>query len=224
MKSANLTEIRQAKNRQEAIKPPYQQFIFIIKPTYMRKYIVSAFILFSGIAPAFAQTETNAIRFSPVGVNEVGTTVGVSYEKYLTRNPKLSLIFPLDIVFRQHEHLWSSEVRSNPAYFYFTPGFKFYPGSMERPVKYAIGSNLVMGSGKRYYYNSNSGGSNGRYELSNNTRIGVMVTNYVNFDISKKFTMGINLGFGLLYVDKSASKPNDIGGTVQLSTNFGFKF
>ena len=190
----------------------------------MKKNLTLVLFILCGAGSAFAQQVANALRFSPVGVNEVGTTVGVTYEKYLAKNPKLSLVFPLNIVFRQHEHLWSPEVQSNPAYFYFTPGFKFYPSSVERPVKYAIGSNLALGSGKRYYYNSNSTGSNGRYELSTNTRIGVMVTNYVNFDISKKFTMGINLGFGLLYVDKSVAKPNDIGGTVQLSTNFGFKF
>ncbi len=198
------------------------------KRTDMKKYIAVTCLLFSCIAPAFAQRETNAIRFSPVGVNEVGTTVGISYEKYLAQNSKLSLVFPLDVVFRQHDQLWTSDDRSSPAYFYFTPGFKFYPASQERPVKYAIGSNLVLGSGKRYYYTSSSVSSDGtwrdRYKLSNNTRLGVMVTNYVNFDISRKFTMGINLGFGLLYVDKSANKQNDIGGTVQLSTNFGFKF
>lgn len=193
----------------------------------MKKYITTALMLLAGIAPAFSQNETNAIRFSPVGVNEIGTTVGINYEKYLSKNSRLSLIFPLDVVFRQHERLWTSDDRSSPAYFYFTPGFKFYPASRERPVKYAIGSNLVLGSGDRYYYNSdfNTGGSwREHYERANNTRVGVMVTNYVNFDISRKFTMGINLGFGLLYVDKSKFKQNDVGGTVQLNTNFGFKF
>lgn len=193
----------------------------------MKKHFITTLFLLSGIAPAFSQNETNALRFSPVGVNEIGTTVGISYEKYLSESSKVSLIFPLDVVFRQHERLWSSDDRTSPAYFYFTPGFKFYPASKERPVKYAIGSNLVLGSGERYYYNPNYN-SNGtwqdRYERANNTRIGVMVTNYVNFDISRRFTMGINLGFGLLYVDKSSFKQNDIGGTVQLNTNFGFKF
>lgn len=194
----------------------------------MKKYLISALLLLSGIVPAFSQDETNAIRFSPVGVNEIGTTVGISYEKYLAKNSRLSLIFPLDVVFRQHERYWGRDNVSSPAYFYFTPGFKFYPASGERPVKYAIGSNLVLGSGDRYYFNNTTYDPDGRwqdnYERANNTRIGVMVTNYVNFDISRKFTMGINLGFGLLYVDKSTFKPNDIGGTVQLSTNFGFKF
>lgn len=192
----------------------------------MKKYTI-LFLLF-GCVPAFSQNETNAIRFSPVGVNEIGTTVGISYEKYLTKNAKLSLIFPLDVVFRQHERYWGGDYPASPAYFYFTPGFKFYPGSAERPVKYAIGSNLVLGAGDRYYYNNTTYDPNGawysNYERANNTRIGVMVTNYVNFDISRKFTMGINLGFGLLYIDKSSFKANDIGGTVQLSTNFGFKF
>lgn len=193
----------------------------------MKNHFITTLILLFGALPAFSQDETNALRFSPVGVNEIGTTVGISYEKYLSKDSRLSLIFPLDVVFRQHERLWSSDDRTSPAYFYFTPGFKFYPASKERPVKYAIGSNLVLGSGDRYYYNSslNSGGTwQNNYERANNTRIGVMVTNYVNFDISRKFTMGINLGFGLLYVDKSTFKQNDIGGTVQLNTNFGFKF
>lgn len=188
----------------------------------MKKLITSTFLFLAGIAPAFSQEPSNAIRFSPIGVNEVGTTVGISYEKFLTQNSKLSLVFPLDVVFRQHERYWGNDYTTSPAYFYFTPGFKFYPASTIRPVKYAIGSNLVLGAGDRYYYNSSS--SSYTYDRANNTRIGVMVINYVNFDISRKFTMGINLGFGLLYVDKSDYKPNDIGGTVQLSTNFGFKF
>ncbi len=192
----------------------------------MKRYLTSALLLISGMA--FSQKESNVIRFSPVGVNEVGTTVGLSYEKHLAKNPKLSLVFPLQVVFRQHERNWDDDYQSSPAYFYFTPGFKFYPGSLERPVKYAIGSNLVLGSGDRYYYNSTQSNPDGSwstyYDRANNTRVGVMVVNYVNFDISRTFTMGINLGFGLLYVDKSKFKPNDIGGTVQLSTNFGFKF
>lgn len=191
----------------------------------MKKYLTSALLLLSGMA--FSQNETNAIRISPLGINEIGTTVGISYEKYLAKNSRLSLIFPLDIVFRQHNLYWDESV-SSPAYFYFTPGFKFYPASKERPVKYAIGSNLVLGAGERYYYESSGFNPDNTWlevhKRANNTRIGVMVTNYVNFDISRKFTMGINLGFGLLYVDKSAYKPNDIGGTIQLSTNFGFKF
>lgn len=191
----------------------------------MKKYLISALLLLSGLA--FSQDNTNALRFSPVGVNEIGTTVGVSFEKYLVKNSRLSLVFPIDIVFRQHDLYWDKNV-SSPAYFYFTPGFKFYPSAKERPVKYAIGSNLVLGAGERYYYESTGYNPDGSWsdlhQRANNTRIGVMVTNYVNFDISRKFTMGINLGFGMLYVDKSAYKPNDIGGTVQLSTNFGFKF
>jgi len=193
----------------------------------MKRLITSTLLFLAGVAPAFAQEPSNALRFSPVGVNEIGTTVGISYEKYLAQNSRVSLVFPLDIVFRQHERYWGQGNISSPAYFYFTPGFKFYPASTIRPVKYAIGSNLVLGSGDRYYY-SGEYDPNGTWYQShvkaNNTRIGVMVTNYVNFDISRKFTMGINLGFGLLYVDKSDYKPNDIGGTVQLSTNFGFKF
>ncbi|MCD8539431.1 MAG: hypothetical protein LRY55_06430 [Leadbetterella sp.] len=193
----------------------------------MKKHLVLTFLLLSGLAPAFSQHNTNALRFSPIGVNEIGATVGLNYEKYLGKNPRLSLIFPLDIVFRQHDTFWERDEVSSPAYFYFTPGFKFYPSIKERPVKYAIGSNLVLGSGDRYYYTSDynpDGTWNSNYERSHNTRLGVMVTNYVNFDISPKFTMGINLGFGLLYVDKSKFKPNDIAGTVQLNTNFGFKF
>ncbi|MBX2951348.1 MAG: hypothetical protein KF870_02510 [Leadbetterella sp.] len=193
----------------------------------MKNHFITTLLVLCGIVPAFSQNNTNALRFSPVGVNEIGTTVGLSYEKYLSQSSRVSLIFPLDIVFRQHERLWSSNDRSSPAYFYFTPGFKFYPASKERPVKYAIGSNLVLGTGERYYYDSdfNSNGTwQSRYVKANNTRLGVMVTNYVNFDISRRFTMGINLGFGLLYVDKSSAKQNDVAGTVQLNTNFGFKF
>ncbi|ADQ17213.1 hypothetical protein Lbys_1500 [Leadbetterella byssophila DSM 17132] len=164
--------------------------------------------------------QSNAIRFSPIGVNEIGATVGLTYERFLSQ--KLSLVFPLDVVFRQHDNYWNGDQLSSPAYFYFTPGFKFYPASVDRPVKYAIGANAVIGAGQRYYSVDNH--YNSPYLKANNTRLGIMVTNYVNFDITSRFTMGINFGLGLLYVDQSKYKNNDLNGTVQLGTNFGFKF
>jgi hypothetical protein len=185
----------------------------------MKKLLCAVLVLTA--TASFAQQ--NALRFSPVGVNEIGATVGMTYERYL--NQKLSLVFPLDVVFRQHDRLWNSEEVSSPAYFYFTPGFRFYPGSVERPVKYAIGANVVLGSGNRYYYTSDwEYGMERTYDKAVNTRLGIMVTNYVNFDITKRFTMGLNFGLGLLYMDQSKYKTNDLNGTVQLGTNFGFKF
>lgn len=169
----------------------------------------------------------NAIRFSPIGVNEVGVTVGLEYEKFFNNNPKLSFIAPVDVTFRQHDFWWNNNDASHPAYVFFRPGFKFYPSSPTRPVKYAIGSNLVLGHGNisRYSstYDSHGNWTNYR-EKTANTKLGVMVTNYVNFDISRNFTMGIHFGLGVLYLNKNSNSNNDVAATVQLGTNFGFKF
>lgn len=174
---------------------------------------------------SFSQTSPlNSIRFSPIGVNEVGVTVGAEYERYFKNNPKLSFIAPVDVTFRQHDFSWDNDA-SSPAYVFFRPGFKFYPGSTSRPVKYAIGSNLVLGHGKLTKYSYEEWGSNRKYTYNKNTKLGVMVTNYVNFDISRNFTMGINFGLGILYFNETENRSNNTGrATVQLGTNFGFKF
>jgi len=80
-----------------------------------------------------------------------------------------------------------------------------------------------VGSYQNGYYSNGKWYSN--YEKVNNTRLGIMVTNYVNFDISKSFTMGINFGLGVLYLNRTGNRNDDDGrATVQLGTNFGFKF
>lgn len=197
----------------------------------MKMKIITGLLLVISTLKGFSQeNETpplNALRFSPIGINEVGVTAGVEYERYFKNNPKLSFIAPVDVTFRQHDYRWDEDV-SHPAYVFFRPGFKFYPSSKNRPVKYAIGSNLVLGHGNVENYSSGYYSNGNWYRNSENvknTRLGVMVTNYVNFDISRNFTMGINFGLGILYLNRTDGR-NDSDGraTVQLGTNFGFKF
>jgi hypothetical protein len=195
----------------------------------MKMKFITGLLLVISTLKGFSQENENpplnALRFSPIGINEVGVTVGAEYEHYFKNNPKLSFIAPVDVTFRQHDSYWNDE-RTNPAYVFFRPGFKFYPSTKVRPVKYAIGSNLVIGHGQLSRYNyDNWNSNNNRYENVKNTRLGVMVTNYVNFDISRNFTMGINFGLGILYLNNTEGRRNDDGrATVQLGTNFGFKF
>lgn len=150
---------------------------------------------------------TNILRLSPISALDIGVGFGASYEKIIGAEQMIGVVLPVYLMLENKSNYnpWPGQYNGNDAeynaYFYFTPGVKIYPFG-QRKVTYAVGPNLVFGYG---------GGKEMRYdnmysysELVTITklRIGMLVNNYVNFQITPSFNLGLEAGLGVRYIDR----------------------
>lgn len=211
-------------------------FVNTLKRFFMKKiFTCIAAVLFTSLQ-LLAQTQNKSvtygnkiIRFAPLKVYDMGVGLGLSYERHLDPEQKISLILPIDLAFinTYYSNLNAPYLNHKVnSYVYFSPGIKFYP-SGQRKVNYAIGANLIIGSGKGLYHS-------GYYDQFQNWiyreqelkhyRMGMMVNNYLNFNITNKFNIGIELGLGAIYINKFENKPNEgITGTGNVAFTMGFR-
>lgn len=164
----------------------------------MKKIIILLFLISS--LKGFSQ-ELNSVRLMPVGANDIGTNFGVIYERKLKNVPNLSLVAPLDI----------------KDYVHFNPGLKFYPFGDKKLFNYALGPNALIGYGK------NKEEASGTLNVKH-LRLGMMFSNYIDINLSKRFVLGADAGFGLLYINKMQGAPNKFGHATQFGLNLGYKF
>lgn len=183
---------------------------------------------------------TNIIRISPITAMDLGVGFGLSYEKIFGNDKMVGLVLPVYLILNDGKNdpfTGSSSNNYNPkSYFYFNPGVKIYPFG-QRKVTYAVGPSLLLGYGGgsewTYYYDPISGNT-----ISENTditklRMGMLVNNYVNFQITKGFNLGIEVGLGALYIDRERiERPyvlpetinRGIGVTGSFSLTLGYRF
>lgn len=150
---------------------------------------------------------SNIIHFSPISaIDFAGGGPGLYYERIFSKDKRMSVILPFSFMIGNNNN-------NGDAYgMYFTPGVKFYPFG-QRPVSYAVGPNFLLGyQFKNRYdlYTSHEDPNNPGFYISTNDqakttilRLGVLINNYVNFQITKNFNMGFAIGLGVDYIDKS---------------------
>lgn len=164
-------------------------------------------IMSVGVAQAQADKRpeygTNILRLSPITVNDMGVGFSLSYEKILGKEQKVGIIFPFAILLEDVNYydplVDNSGVMYN-AYFSFQPGLKIYPFG-QRKVTYAVGPSLCFthGGGERWE-NTWDPDFSKKVEVRK-TRIGMLVNNYVNFQITNNFNLGLEAGLGMTYYD-----------------------
>lgn len=205
----------------------------------MKKILLFTALAFGTTLTSQAQSKTeastsnyygsNILRVSPLNVYDAGIGVGLSYERLLDREQKVGLILPIDFIFNPNNN---SNMNSNSnTYVYFSPGLKFYPAGQKR-VTYALGANLLLGMGTRtesIAQVSQNGSIFYITQESKNTRLGVVVNNYLNFNVGKNFVIGLNAGLGVLYLNKYENNINNnynegMQPTGQFAFTFGFRF
>lgn len=178
---------------------------------------------------------TNILRIAPLTIMDVGVGFGLSYEKILDRNQMVGLILPVHLMISNNDDLFSgnnyNSTTKTQAYFYFTPGLKVYPFGQRR-VTYAVGPSLMLGYG---------GGKDSRFDpytgYTTETdvrrlRLGMLVNNYVNFQLGPSFNLGLELGIGVRYLDRekveyrnySTTNNNELDATGQFSLTLGYRF
>jgi hypothetical protein len=183
---------------------------------------------------------TNILRLSPITAMDIGVGFGLSYEKIFGKDQMIGLILPVYLMLESQNDYdpffggSGGYNNGNNAYVYFNPGLKIYPFGQRR-VTYAVGPSLMFGygGGTEWIYSGNGN----VYEQSDITklRMGMLVNNYVNFQITSGFNLGIEAGIGARYIDRetidragynygSQTYNNGINVTGSFSLTLGYRF
>jgi hypothetical protein len=178
---------------------------------------------------------SNFIRLAPFRVLDIGGIgFGLEYERLFGHENMLGIVLPFTVMLEEEYNSWNAvdnNIRYNPS-FYFNPGLKIYPFG-QRKVTYAVGPSLMFGYGKSdewTWVSSDPWGSTGYYTEVEKSRFnfGMIVMNYVNFQITPSFSLGFDAGLGIRYLShqKKAGYTynNGIEPTGQVSLTLGFRF
>jgi hypothetical protein len=169
----------------------------------------------------------NLVNISPVKFMDIGQGFGISYERIMDKKGIFSLVLPVSLIFPDDYVLFEGDKFDGATMVYFSPGLKIYPFGQKK-VTYAIGPSLFYGKGKRsqYYYDASN---NYGYKATDCERSGIMINNYINFQITPKFQFGMHAGLGTRYYDKFTNGGGDIlrelfSITGEFNFNLGFRF
>lgn len=216
------------------------------------KFVITVLIAIIEVLPVRAQNNgntavpdapeygANILRLAPITAMDVGVGFAVSYERLFGAEQRFGVILPVSLLLENKNspniNTTYSPSRYN-TYVYFTPGVKLYPFG-QRKVTYAIGTNLMIGYGGGSEWQSRTD-AYGIIHLdavqTTRWRLGVLLNNYVNFQFSKKFNLGIDGGLGIRYLDRvsySGSQyyagngdfSDGIDITGQFSLTLGYRF
>lgn len=170
---------------------------------------------------------TNILSITPFAAMDVGVGIGMSYEKILGADQSVGLVLPVYVLFDNFDENSYYGYENTGSYFYFAPGLKIYPFG-HRKATYSIGPNLFVGGGtsKTTQYDFN-GGYNYTQEVSR-FRLGILINNYLTFQFTKKFNLGLQGGLGVRYIDRETidgySNNRGIVPTGQFSVTLGYRF
>lgn len=179
---------------------------------------------------------TNILRLSPITVMDIGVGFGISYEKILGAQQMVGIVVPVHLMLEDNGNGFFSGngnyVSNTQSYIYFTPGLKIYPFG-QRKVTYAVGPSLMVGygGGKDWRYDPLTGYTTDQVDVTK-LRMGILVNNYVNFQIGPSFNLGLELGIGVRYLDRETTDfgyyrntyDNGLEPTGQFSMTLGYRF
>lgn len=175
----------------------------------------------------------NKVDFSAFKALDSGPGFGISYERILDKNGYFGLLLPFTVTISDSYYFpIGLETSNNEEMYYFSPSLKIYPFGQKR-VTYAIGPTLYAGVGKRWYnytdYNPTTQVHTSHEEERERFRMGMIVNNYVNFQITKHFHIGLNAGVGPRYIDRekfqsTTYKTRGMEITGEFNFNLGFRF
>lgn len=216
------------------------------------KFVIAVLVALTTVLPARAQNngntapsdapeyKANILRLAPITAMDVGVGFAVSYERLFGADQRFGVILPVSLLLENKNspniNTTYSTSRYN-TYVYFTPGVKLYPFG-QRKVTYAIGTNLMIGYGGGSEWQPRTDPYGVIYLDAIRTtrwRLGVLLNNYVNFQFSKKFNLGIDGGLGIRYLDKvsysgsqyyagNGAVNNGFDITGQFSLTLGYRF
>lgn len=142
----------------------------------------------------------NILRLYPLNVFSSGNVgVGLSYERILSSDGKFGLKIPIHWgVDEANDGYYSDDVITRSG-FMVNPSVKFYPAG-QRKVTYGLGFSLFGVWANNDYYKYD----NGFVRRVDGTReqMGMLLENSVQFNLSPKFNIGLELGIGPSYINR----------------------
>ncbi|WP_129020147.1 hypothetical protein [Edaphocola flava] len=165
----------------------------------------------------------NVVRFTPVTVFDNSVGIGFAYERILDKEGKISVNIPIYLGINTNSGYYSGPGYNNNTNYsmLLNPGVKFYPAGQRR-VTYALGASLFTMMGEDDYYYG------GPADKADYLKAGIMINNYVHFNITPKFNLGLELGVGPSYINqyKTVNYTNNegIGFSAQFGFHMGFRF
>jgi len=172
---------------------------------------------------------TNILSVSPFAAMDVGIGVGISYEKILSADQSIGIVFPAYVLFDNFDDNSYYGYENSGSYFYFAPGLKIYPFG-HRKATYSIGPNLFVGGGTSKETTTNWNGTSQYTYIQEKSifRLGILVNNYMTFQFTKSFNLGLQGGLGVRYIDRETTdgytNSRGIVPTAQFSVTLGYRF
>lgn len=168
----------------------------------------------------------NMINISPFKALDSGPGFGISYERLLDKKGLFGLILPVTMAIPDNATYIFDLNDNGSVMYYASPGLKIYPFG-QRKVTYAVGPNVFLGYGNRWdnfnSYDPRTGLYVNEERCTNTFRMGLLVNNYINFQITPRFQISMNAGLGPRYIDqqKSAGLVTNNRG-IQITGEFNF--
>jgi len=204
---------------------------------------VTSFAQETAVPTLLTHENPNILRLHPITAMDIGVGFSISYERLLGAEQKIGLVLPVSMLVQStgnngfFTQAYDYNEKRYNMYAYFTPGVKFYPFG-HRKVTYAVGPNLLLayGGGNEWQYRMDNKGVEYLEDVkTTRVRLGVLVNNYVNFQISSKFNLGLEGGLGFRYYDRqtltgspfyagNGSTVQGVDMTGQFSLSLGYCF
>lgn len=180
----------------------------------------------------------NLIAIAPIQVTE-GIGLGVSYERILDENGIVSFHLPVTIAFTNQEYpdaysstytgrgYYGSVTNNFPTYMVM-PGIRIYPTSAFGVVRYSLGPNFIIGTGKRYldeYVYDNIGNiTDTVVGYKDRFLLGVAVTNSLNINPTKHLYLGMDMGLGFTYMNRIDGRTRNTAPLINFAFKIGYRF
>ena len=162
--------------------------------------------------PNAARFGQNVLAVLPIAMTDRSVAgFGLRYERTLDKDGYLSAVLPVVVSLVGENSYYSygsggyvNDNTSRP-YFQFYPGVRFYPATSKHAFAYALGFNLMAGTGKQWRQTSGystQGQYVSGYSYVNNFRLGMMLSNSLNFAPSPRLHIGLEFMLGFRYLNQ----------------------
>lgn len=151
-------------------------------------------------APAVAYGN-NILCFAPALINNTGPGIGLSYERLLDEQGRISCYFPF--YYTRRNSGWAYNEHYKTDCLGGMAGIKLYPGSSRGAVRYAFGFGFPFDALSRKTDKIDSHA--GIYEVNRTdhfVRSGILFLNSLTITLARKIVMGLDLNIGFSFSDE----------------------
>ncbi len=158
----------------------------------------------------------NIVRFNPISVFAYGGVgFGMGYERILDDDGKFGMKIPF------HLGMMSNGGNNITNYaLMINPGIKFYPNG-QRKATYGLGVSLFGITGTNDRYTGQWGGVQ-MHTPGSRFHLGMMIDNSVQFNLTPKLNIGMELGLGPSYINNYTANGRTSNDPLQFMAAFNF--